>query len=248
VRSRGSGCRSRRRFGWCFRCWVGRCPRRRRPGGMGVSVPAVLSWRNRFLDAWRQSLTDWVPVGRSRNGGSAEEWRLRLDDAEGVDIYYGHGATGYVIVSSQGDDRYAVYSMTGHNRSLGTFLVRGVGVDDINGSDGLAVTNRPVGRYRQGLLVSHDDTRAAPVSTRTATPPTSPSSTGETWRTRSTCRSAPTAATTHASAESPAVVRVHTLWLPTCRVARWPTRDSQRELVPCWCGGRRRSAPMSLRP
>jgi 3-phytase len=34
-------------------------------------------------------------------------------DAEGVDVYYGHGATGYVIVSSQGDDRYAVYSTTG---------------------------------------------------------------------------------------------------------------------------------------
>lgn len=65
-----------------------------------------------------------------------------------------------MIVSSQGDDRYAVYSTTGHNRSLGT--VRGVGVDDVNGSDGLAVTNRPVGRYRQGLLVSHDEPESGP--------------------------------------------------------------------------------------
>ena len=31
-------------------------------------------------------------------------------DAEGVDIYYGPGRTGYVLVSSQGDDRFAVYS------------------------------------------------------------------------------------------------------------------------------------------
>ncbi|HKE76221.1 MAG TPA: phytase [Acidimicrobiales bacterium] len=83
-------------------------------------------------------------------------------DAEGVDVYYGHGATGYVIVSSQGDDRYAVYSTTGTNRSLGTFLVQGVGVDDVNGSDGLAVTNRPVGRYRHGLLVSHDEPETGP--------------------------------------------------------------------------------------
>jgi 3-phytase len=30
-------------------------------------------------------------------------------------------------------------------------------VDDINGSDGLAVTNRRVGNYRDGLLVSHDE-------------------------------------------------------------------------------------------
>jgi transposase len=38
----------------------------------GVSVSAVSSWRNRFLDAGRQSLADRVPGGPSRNGGSAE--------------------------------------------------------------------------------------------------------------------------------------------------------------------------------
>jgi 3-phytase len=78
-------------------------------------------------------------------------------DAEGVDIYYGPGATGYIIVSSQGNDQYAVYSSIGNNRSVGTFRVAGVGVDDVNGSDGLAVTNRPVGKYGEGLLVSHDE-------------------------------------------------------------------------------------------
>jgi 3-phytase len=78
-------------------------------------------------------------------------------DAEGVDIYYGTGYTGYVIVSSQGDDRYSVYATQGMNRSLGTFVINGVGVDDVNGSDGLAITNRPVGDYVQGLLVSHDE-------------------------------------------------------------------------------------------
>jgi 3-phytase len=83
-------------------------------------------------------------------------------DAEGVDIYYGGGRTGYVIVSSQGDDRFAVYSTTGHYRSLGTFRITGVGVDDVNGSDGLAVTNRQVGAYREGLMVSHDEPETGP--------------------------------------------------------------------------------------
>ncbi len=79
-------------------------------------------------------------------------------DAEGVDIYYGPGSTGYVIVSSQGDDTFAVYARQGNNRPIGSFQVKGRnGVDDINGSDGLAVTNRPVGDYRQGLLVTHDE-------------------------------------------------------------------------------------------
>ena len=83
-------------------------------------------------------------------------------DAEGVDVYYAGGRTGYVVVSSQGDDRFAVYSTVGTNKSLGTFKVAGVGVDDINGSDGLAITNRVVGDYRQGLLVTHDEPESGP--------------------------------------------------------------------------------------
>ncbi len=79
-------------------------------------------------------------------------------DAEGVDVYYGPGGMGYVIVSSQGDDTYAVYQRQGRNQLVGTFSIDGVGaVDDVNGSDGLAVTNRVVGDYREGLLVTHDE-------------------------------------------------------------------------------------------
>jgi 3-phytase len=47
--------------------------------------------------------------------------------------------------------------LAGRNRSLDTFKILGIGVDDINGSDGLAVTNRVVGKYVEGLLVSHDE-------------------------------------------------------------------------------------------
>ncbi|HWI32067.1 MAG TPA: phytase [Microbacterium sp.] len=91
-------------------------------------------------------------------GGSALE-----ADAEGVDIYYGPGVTGYVIVSSQGDDSYAVYRTQGRHEHVGTFRIAGVeGIDDVNGSDGLAVTNRPVGNYGRGLLVTHDEPETGP--------------------------------------------------------------------------------------
>jgi 3-phytase len=83
-------------------------------------------------------------------------------DAEGVDIWYGPGRAGYVIVSSQGDDTYGVYALTGRNPSLGTFRVAGDGVDDVNGSDGLAVSNAPVGEYESGLLVTHDEPETGP--------------------------------------------------------------------------------------
>ncbi len=63
-----------------------------------------------------------------------------------------------MIVSSQGDDTFTVYDRKGANKALGTFRVKGVqGVDDVNGSDGLTVTNRPVGKYMKGLLVTHDE-------------------------------------------------------------------------------------------
>ena len=110
-------------------------------------------------DVFDEESEECVPVDEDDTGFGGPNL---VADAEGVDVYYGPGATGYVIVSSQGDDRYAVYSTTPGNRSLGTFLVRGDGIDDINGSDGLAVTNRPVGQYRRGLLVSHDEPETGP--------------------------------------------------------------------------------------
>ncbi len=64
---------------------------------------------------------------------------------------------------SQGDDSFVVYSRRGGNRPLGKFHVTGIdGADDINGSDGLPVTNRVVGDYRRGLLVSHDEPETGP--------------------------------------------------------------------------------------
>ncbi|WP_432557580.1 phytase [Granulicoccus sp. GXG6511] len=79
-------------------------------------------------------------------------------DAEGVDLYYGQGNTGYVILASQGSDEFLVYQRQGNNKLLGTFRVGASSdIDEVNGSDGLAVTNRPVGDFRQGLLVVHDE-------------------------------------------------------------------------------------------
>ena len=60
-------------------------------------------------------------------------------------------------MSSQGDDTFVVYDRNGKNKVIGSSRVEGDGVDDINGSDGLAVTNQPVGAFDTGLLVSHDE-------------------------------------------------------------------------------------------
>jgi 3-phytase len=111
-------------------------------------------------DTYDSETEECVPVDPADRGYGGN---LLTADAEGVDIYYGPGATGYVLVSSQGDDTFAVYRREGANRAVGSFRVAGRGgVDDVNGSDGLAVTNRPVGPYRQGLLVTHDEPETGP--------------------------------------------------------------------------------------
>ncbi|MEV7226920.1 phytase [Polymorphospora sp. NPDC051019] len=111
-------------------------------------------------DVYDEASEECVPVDPDAEGFGGP--RLTAD-VEGVDIYYGPGGTGYVIVSSQGDDTFAVYDRQGRNRPVGSFRVRGVrGADDVDGSDGLAVTNRPVGGYRHGLLVTHDEPETGP--------------------------------------------------------------------------------------
>ena len=126
------------------------------PLPLGTRKPVLLDRVADFgiHDSWNPETEECEPIDPDATGFGGPNL---VADAEGVDIYYGRGRTGYVIVSSQGDDRFAVYATTGWNRSLGTFRVAGDGVDDVNGSDGLAVTNRVVGDHREGLLVTHDE-------------------------------------------------------------------------------------------
>lgn len=129
---------------------------------LGTAEPRLLDRVRDFgvHDAYDPETEECTPIDPADVGfgGSALE-----ADAEGVDIVYGPGGTGYVLVSSQGDDTYAVYRTQGRNDLVGTFRVGGVdGVDDVNGSDGIAVTNRPVGEYSEGLLVTHDEPDSGP--------------------------------------------------------------------------------------
>jgi transposase len=47
----------------------------------GVSVQAVLTWRNKFLDAGQQALGDKIP-GPGKSAGSSDERRLKLENIE----------------------------------------------------------------------------------------------------------------------------------------------------------------------
>ncbi|KNX37785.1 phytase [Luteipulveratus halotolerans] len=126
------------------------------PLPLGTGQPRLVDKVTDFgiQDRWNPETEECDPVGPDRGLGG----HLLTADAEGVDVYDGPGRTGYVVVSSQGDDTFAVYGLTGRNRAVGSFRIRGVdGADDVNGSDGLAIASRPVGPYTRGLLVSHDE-------------------------------------------------------------------------------------------
>ncbi|MGF0115630.1 phytase [Promicromonospora sp. Marseille-Q5078] len=128
------------------------------PLPLGSGEPRLVDEVTDFgvADAWDPVTEECEPVDPAAGAPFGGD-RLTAD-AEGVDVYHGPGRTGYVIVSSQGDDTYSVYSTTGRHQALGTFRVAGTGgVDDVNGSDGLAVTHRPVGDFDEGLLVTHDE-------------------------------------------------------------------------------------------
>ncbi|MGH1392437.1 MAG: phytase [Trichormus sp.] len=80
------------------------------------------------------------------------------DDVEGLTIYYGKDGTGYLLVSSQGDNTFAVYSREGNNEYLGRFAVGNNGsIDSVQESDGADVVNVPLGaNFPFGLFVTQD--------------------------------------------------------------------------------------------
>jgi 3-phytase len=83
-------------------------------------------------------------------------------DVEGLTIYYHSDGTGYLIASSQGDSTFAVYTREGSNAYLGSFQVdANGGIDEVSGSDGLDITNFPLGSaFPNGLVVVHDDSNS----------------------------------------------------------------------------------------
>ncbi|MBK8047505.1 MAG: phytase [Anaerolineales bacterium] len=86
------------------------------------------------------------------------EGELLEADVEGLTIYYGPDGTGYLLVSSQGDNTFAVFTREGDNAYLGSFQIGAAGeIDGVQESDGAMVLNVPLGdRFPNGLLVVQD--------------------------------------------------------------------------------------------
>jgi 3-phytase len=83
-----------------------------------------------------------------------------VEDVEGLAIYYRPNGTGYLIASSQGNNRFTVYRREAPNAYLGTFRIADGPLGDANDTDGIDVINMPLGSlYPLGLFVAQNDDR-----------------------------------------------------------------------------------------
>lgn len=99
---------------------------------------------------------DLVPVDRVGTG------RL-VADVEGIAIFRGASGDGYLVVSSQGDDAFAVYRRTPPNDYVGRFRIGDGSIDGVSSTDGIEVTSQALpSPYEQGLLVVQDGANTAP--------------------------------------------------------------------------------------
>jgi 3-phytase len=89
------------------------------------------------------------------------------DDLEGVGLYDLGNGRGYLVVSSQGNDTYAVYRREGAQAYLGSFAVAADpirGIDGISETDGLEVSSRNLGPgFEFGAMIAQDGRNVLPV-------------------------------------------------------------------------------------
>lgn len=87
-------------------------------------------------------------------------------DVEGTTIFDAGDGEGYLLISSQGNNTIAVYDRAGDNKFIGSFRIgTGAGdVDSVEETDGMTVTNVPLGAFKEGLMVTQDGANTPDVA------------------------------------------------------------------------------------
>lgn len=88
------------------------------------------------------------------------------DDLEGIGLYDLGGGRGYLVLSSQGNNTYAVFRREGANEYVGSFAVLADpahGIDGSSETDGLDVVSANLGgEFSHGLFIAQDGRNIAP--------------------------------------------------------------------------------------
>ena len=119
-------------------------------GHLYVSEERVAVWR---YGAEPDAGDDRIAVARITPGG------VLAEDLEGLAIYKTAEGGGYLIVTSEGSDNYAVYDRRPPHAYRGSFRIRAnaqAGLDGTSQTDGIEVTSAPLPGYPQGLMIAQD--------------------------------------------------------------------------------------------
>ncbi len=115
---------------------------------------------------WRMDASPDSPTGKALVDHTGEGGNL-VADVEGMGLWHGANGQGWLVVSSQGEDAYAVYERGGTNRYVGKFRIvadPASGIDGASETDGLEVSSASFGgAYAQGLLVVQDGRNVSPA-------------------------------------------------------------------------------------
>jgi 3-phytase len=79
---------------------------------------------------------------------------------EGLALVRGAAGSGYLIVSSQGNNSFAVYRRKAPHAFVTSFkVVNGNGIDGVTGTDGIDVATAPLGPlFPSGVFIAQDQT------------------------------------------------------------------------------------------
>ncbi|MDY6821057.1 MAG: phytase [Deferribacterota bacterium] len=97
---------------------------------------------------------------------SADKGGYLSEEVEGVTIYYSKGGSGYIIVSSQGADRFDIYNRKPPHKYVGSFKIVDNYKDKIDGvshTDGCDVINQSINnKFPYGFFIAQDDKNTMP--------------------------------------------------------------------------------------
>jgi len=140
----------------------------------GIVADLELGWvyfAQEKVGVWKFS----AEPSRASDGGTLIEkvkpaaGALLASDIEGLCIYNTANGGGYLIVSSQGDNNFAVFERGGTNAYLGGFAIganQSLGIDQVTTCDGAEVCSLALPGYPQGVLIVQDGENDGSVTTR----------------------------------------------------------------------------------
>ena len=87
-------------------------------------------------------------------------------DVEGMAIYHGPSGKGYLVVSNQGADNFAIYERADGNKFLGLFHIvadEATGIDGVSETDGLDISSAYLGpAFPNGAMIAQDGRNISP--------------------------------------------------------------------------------------